>query len=115
MGPFGAGLAATGEVCGNIVGALAVFGLVFSRSREDEKENPLMWMYSREVLRHFKEEITKGSILCRDIIGVDWQDRNQARNFHGSEKYRECLRITGETAEMVGKILDRYRAETRRT
>lgn len=111
MGPFGAGLAATGEVCGNVVGALAVFGLVFSRSREEEQENPLMWRYSREFLRRFKEEIGRGSILCRDIIGVDWKDRNQSSNFHASEKYRECLRITRETAKIIGEMLDKYQAE----
>jgi C_GCAxxG_C_C family probable redox protein len=108
MGPFGAGLAATGDVCGNVIGALAVFGLIFSRSREEERENPLMWMYSQEFLRCFREEIGRGSILCCDIIGVDWKDKDQAKNFHGSEKYKECLRITGETAKIVGDMMDQY-------
>ena len=111
MGPFGAGLAATGEVCGNVVGALAFFGLIFSRSREEEKENPLMWKYSQEFLGRFREEIGRGSILCRDIIGVDWKDKDQARNFHDSEKYQECLRITGETAKIVGEMLEKYQIE----
>jgi len=110
MGPFGAGLAATGEVCGNVVGALAVFGLVFSRSRGEEKEDILMWVYSQKFLSRFREEISQGSLLCRDIIGVDWKDKSQARNFHDSEKYKKCLRITGETAKIVGEILDQYRA-----
>ena len=113
MGPFGAGLAATGEVCGNVVGALAVFGLIFSRSREEEKENPLMWRYSQEFLGRFREEIGRGSILCRDIVGVDWKDKNQVRNFHASEKYRKCLRVTGETAKIVGEMLEQYQAGKR--
>lgn len=101
MGPFGAGLAATGDVCGNVIGSLAVFGLIFSRSREEEKENPMMWLYSQKFLARFREEIGRGSILCRDIIGVDWKDKNQAQDFHESAKYRECLRVTGETAKIV--------------
>jgi C_GCAxxG_C_C family probable redox protein len=111
MGPFGAGLAASGDVCGNVIGALAVFGLMFSRSKAEEKESPLMWSYSQKFLRRFRDEIGRGSLLCRDIIGVDWKDREQARTFHGSEKYRECLRITGETAKMVGELLEQYQAE----
>jgi C_GCAxxG_C_C family probable redox protein len=108
MGPFGAGLAATGDVCGNVIGALAVFGLMFSRSRAEDKESPLMWKCSQEFQRSFREELGQGSILCRDIIGVDWKDRDQAKQFHDSEKFRECLRITGETAKIVGKMIDQY-------
>lgn len=108
-------MAATGDVCGNVIGSLAVFGLVFSRSREEEKEDPLMWVYSRKFLKCFREEIGRGSILCRDIIGVDWSDKNQARNFHGGEKYRECLRITGETAKIVGEMLDQLPMEKKQT
>ena len=111
MGSFGAGLAATGDVCGNVIGALAVFGLLFSRSKPEEKENPLMWSYSRKFLGRFRDELGRGSLLCRDIIEVDWEDRNQTQNFHAGEKYRKCLKITGETAQIVGKMLDQYRAE----
>lgn len=114
MGPFGAGLAATGEVCGNIVGALAVFGLMFSRSREEEREDPLMWAYSQDFLRCFRDRIGPGSILCSDIIGVDWKDKNQTRSFYGSEKYKECLRITGDTAKLVGEKIDKYLSEKTR-
>jgi C_GCAxxG_C_C family probable redox protein len=111
MGPFGAGLAATGEVCGSVIGALAAFGLMFSRSREEERESPLMWSYSQRFLHRFKDEIGGGCIRCRDLIGVDWSDREQAKHFHSSEKYGECLRITGETARIVGEMIDRHFAE----
>jgi C_GCAxxG_C_C family probable redox protein len=111
MGPFGAGLGATGDVCGSVIGGLAVFGLIFSRAREDEKESPMMWFYSRQFLRRFREEIGRGSLLCRDIIGVDWNDKDQAGSFHGSEKYRKCLEISGETARIVGEIIDNLRGK----
>jgi C_GCAxxG_C_C family probable redox protein len=115
MGAFAGGLATTGHVCGSLVGALAVFGLVFSRSKEEEKEDPLMWSYSQEFLRCFREEIVQGSILCRDIIGVDWKDKNQIRDHFKGETRRECLRITGETAKIVGEMLDQYLAEKKCT
>ena len=49
MGAFAGGLGANGEVCGALVGALAVVGLRFGRNREDEKEDPKMWSYTREL------------------------------------------------------------------
>jgi C_GCAxxG_C_C family probable redox protein len=109
MGAFGGGLGGNGEVCGVVVGALAVMGLRFSRAVEDEKEDPKMWPYAHEVLERFKQEIAKnhGSILCREIARVDWKDREQARSFYKSEKALECGRIVGDTAMLVGELLER--------
>jgi C_GCAxxG_C_C family probable redox protein len=109
MGAFGGGLGGNGEVCGAVVGALAVIGLRFSRGREEEKEDPKMWIYTREFLKRFREEIIHkhASILCREIAGVDWTDREQAKNFYRSEKALECGRIVGDTAQLVGELLER--------
>ena len=109
MGAFGGGLGGNGEVCGAVVGALAVMGLRFSRASEDEKEDPKMWSYAQEVLERFRKEIVKnhGSILCREIARVNWKDREQARGFYKSEKVLECGRIVGDTAVLVGELLER--------
>jgi C_GCAxxG_C_C family probable redox protein len=108
MGAFGGGLGGNGEVCGAVAGALAVIGLRFSRSREDEKEDPRMWSYAQEALQRFREIAKKhGGILCRDITKLDWKDREQAKSFYKSEKVLECGRIVGETAQMVGELLER--------
>jgi hypothetical protein len=83
-------------------------GLRFSRAREDEKEDPRMWSYAREVLQRFREMVKNhGGILCREIAGVDWKDRDQAKAFYKSEKVLECGRIAGDTAQMVGEMLER--------
>lgn len=42
MCAFAAGFAGTGDICGCVVGGLAVFGHILGRSREDEKEDPLL-------------------------------------------------------------------------
>ena len=109
MGAFGGGLGGNGEVCGAIVGALAVMGLRFSRASEDEKDDPKMWSYAHEILERFQKEIAKnhGSILCREIARVDWKDREQARSYYKSEKALECMRIVGDTAVLVGELLER--------
>ncbi len=108
MGAFGGGLGGNGEICGAVVGALAVLGLRFGRGREEEKEDPKMGAYAQEVLQRFREIVKNhGGILCREIAGVDWKDRDQARAFYKSEKLPECRRIVGETAQMVGELLER--------
>jgi C_GCAxxG_C_C family probable redox protein len=109
MGAFGGGLGGNGEVCGAVVGALAVMGLRFSRASEDEQEDPKMWSYTHEVLERFQKEIARkqGSILCREIARVDWQDRDQVRRFYKGETVRECGRIVGDTAMLVGELLER--------
>lgn len=108
MGAFGGGLGGNGEVCGAVAGALAVMGLRFSRAREEEKEDPKMWAYAQEVLSRFREIVKDhGGIRCRDIVDVDWKDREQARAFYKSEKVLECGRIVGDTVRMVGELLQR--------
>jgi C_GCAxxG_C_C family probable redox protein len=105
MGPFGGGLA-SGEVCGALSGALATIGLKLGRAREEEKESRLMWDCAREMMDRFREA-AGGSIHCRNLVGVDWRDPEQARAFYRSDKVRTCLRVTGEAARILGEMLDR--------
>jgi C_GCAxxG_C_C family probable redox protein len=109
MGAFGGGLGGNGDVCGAVVGALAALGLRFSRGREEEKEDPRLWTYNQEVFAQFRDGIVKkhGSILCREIARVDWKDREQVRSFYKSDKILECGRIVGDTAQLLGRLLER--------
>jgi C_GCAxxG_C_C family probable redox protein len=109
MGAFAGGLGANGELCGSLVGALAVLGLKFGRNREDEKEDPRMWSYTRELLKRFREEIVQshGGIRCLEIAGIDWRNREQVQSFYNGEKFLECARIVGDTAKLTGELLER--------
>ena len=109
MGAFGGGLGGNGEACGALVGGLATVGLKFSRSREEEKEDPRMWAYAHELFDRFREEIVKkhGGISCREIARVDWKDRDQVKSFYSGDKVLECRRIVGEAAKLVGELLER--------
>jgi C_GCAxxG_C_C family probable redox protein len=109
MGAFGGGLGGNGEVCGALAGGLAVLGLRFSRAHQEEKENPKMWDYTDELFTRFRDVIAKqhGGILCRDIVQVDWNDREQVKNYYKGDKVQECIRIVGETAQFLGELLER--------
>jgi hypothetical protein len=67
-----------------------------------------MWSYAQEALQRFREIVKNhGGILCREIAGVDWKNREQAKTFYKSEKAMECGRIVGDTAQMIGELLER--------
>lgn len=109
MGAFGGGLGGNGEVCGALAGALAAIGLRYSRARADEKENPKMWADAQEMVRRFRDKIVNqgGTIYCRDIAAVNWLDRVEVKTFYSGEKVKNCVRIVGETALVLGEMLER--------
>jgi C_GCAxxG_C_C family probable redox protein len=107
MDSFGGGLAAHGEVCGAVIGGLAVIGLIFGRSRSGNEADVRMWKYSSIFIKRFKEEVTDGRILCRDIAGVNWRDKDQVTKFHEGEGFRHCQALAGKTARIIGELLER--------
>lgn len=109
MGAFGGGLGGNGEVCGALAGGLAVLGLRYSRAASDEKENPKMWAEAEELVRRFRDEIVNqsGTIYCRDIAGVNWKNREEAKAFYQGDKVKKCIRIVGQTALVLGEMLER--------
>lgn len=111
MDSFGGGLGAHGEVCGAVIGGLAVIGLLHGRSEPGRQTDIRMWKYCRTFMKRFKNEVTDGIILCRDIVGIDWTDTNQAKRYRGSDKFEYCLMLTGKTATLIGEIIDKSRAE----
>lgn len=111
MDAFGGGLGAHGEVCGAVIGGLAVIGLRFGRPKPGNEADRRMWKYSSLFMKRFKEEVADGKILCRDIAKVDWRDQDQIRNFRESGKRDECQILTGKTAKIIGEILERSLCE----
>jgi C_GCAxxG_C_C family probable redox protein len=102
---YGGGLG-TGEVCGAVFGAVAVFGLHFSRGRDEEKEDPRMWALIRDFVARFREEIGQGTIYCRDIAGVDWSDIAALKAFYKSERILACRDLTGAAARLLGEFME---------
>lgn len=111
MDSFGGGLGAHGEVCGAIIGGLAVIGLIFGRPKPGNEADMRLWKYSGMFMKRFREEVADGKILCRDIAKVDWRDQDQVRHFREGGKRDECQILTGKTAKIIGEILERSSME----
>ena len=109
MGAFGGGIGGTGNICGALVGATSVIGVLYSRSSLEEKENPRMWAASKAVMKNF-ETLTAscGGINCCQIARVDWMDRDQVKDFYTNPESRrqQCIDLVGETAKALGELLE---------
>jgi C_GCAxxG_C_C family probable redox protein len=109
VGLYGGGVSGTGEVCGALLGGIALISSLFSRSSLEEKESPKMWKLGHMLDDRFAE-ITNGhgGKLCRDIARVDWSDRDQVSAFYkdNGSRRKHCMQVVEETARALGKILE---------
>lgn len=81
-GLFGGGIAGSGNICGCLVGGVALISSIYSRGNLNEKEDPNMWQLGKRLVKKF-EELTKpfGGTNCRDIARVDWTDKAAVKYF----------------------------------
>ena len=109
VGAFGGGIASSGNICGTLLGGIAMISVIYSRASLDEKENPRIWALSNKFMRQF-EELTKdyGGINCRDIARVDWKDRDAVKEYYSNpESNRKvCVKLVGDAAYALGVLLE---------
>lgn len=109
VGLYGGGVSGTGEVCGALLGGIALISSLFSRSTLEEKESPKMWKLGHMLDDRFAEITSRhGGKLCRDIARVDWSDRDQVSTFYKDKNSRRkhCNQVVEETARALGEILE---------
>lgn len=117
VGAYGGGIASSGSVCGILLGGVAVISSIYSRASLTEQEDPRLWVLSKRFMSEF-EKLTEafGGMNCRDIARVDWRDRDAVKVYYADpdSRRKECIRLVGEAASALGKILeDEERACTR--
>lgn len=109
VGAFGGGIASSGNVCGILLGGVAMISNLYSRSSLDEKENPRIWAASKKFMQAFEEMTAEfGGINCSDIARIDWRDREAVKKYYADPEGRrkECIRLVGEAAYALGKLLE---------
>ena len=110
VGAFGGGIAATGNVCGILLGAIAMISSIHSRASLEEEENPRMWSASKKFIKEF-EKMTKqfGGMNCSDIARVNWSNKLAVRKYYKdpNSNRKECVRLVGEAAYLLGEILEK--------
>ena len=73
---FGGGIAGTGNMCGCVTGALMALGMKYGFTEPDTIAKNIMTAKNNEFLAKFKERC--GAINCRELLGVDVSDPEQA-------------------------------------
>ena len=110
VGAYGGGIAATGNVCGILLGAIAMISNIYSRASLEEKENPRIWAASKKFMKEF-EKMTKpfGGINCSDIARVNWSNKLAVRKYYKdpNSNRKECIRLVGEAAFVLGELLEK--------
>jgi C_GCAxxG_C_C family probable redox protein len=116
VGAFGGGIASSGSVCGILLGGVAMISSMYGRGNLDEKENPRIWGLSSKFLRKF-EELSEpyGGINCRDIAGVDWKNKEAAKDYYANpdSSRKICIRLVGEAAYILGELLEQEEARSK--
>ncbi len=67
---FGGGMGRLREVCGTVSGLFIVLSCFYGYSGPEENEKkPVLYSYIQELARRFEEKT--GSIVCRELLGLD--------------------------------------------
>jgi C_GCAxxG_C_C family probable redox protein len=110
MAPMGGGIASSGGPCGALTGAIALIGSVMGRGSPENSDDRKMWKASYEFYKRFETEVVGswGSVNCRDITGIDWRDRKQARAFYKDGGRDKCADNTAKAARILGEVMEKY-------
>ncbi len=103
--PFGGGMGRLREVCGTVSGIFIVLGILYGyndpKDFEGKKE-----LYARvqELAKRFREE--NGSIICRELLGLDHKSDLPVPEKRTDEYYKK--RPCPELCACAARILEKY-------
>jgi C_GCAxxG_C_C family probable redox protein len=105
-GPFGGGIAARGEVCGALIGALLALGEASEAEVAADPQSARLAVYARSsrLAEAFRE--AHGSIRCRELTGHNLSTEFGLRAFQESGlRQKLCSGLVAFAAEKVDEIL----------
>lgn len=91
---FGGGLGHSGCMCGALTGAIMALGMIQGRVTKDQNRESI-YNSAQEFHNIFKEKF--GATCCRLLNRYPFDTKEHLRN---------CIKITGNTAELLEKILE---------
>ncbi len=99
---FGGGIARRGYTCGAVSGAALAVGLALGRMDASESRNP-----SYEAMGRFLDEFGQrfGSVMCKDISGVDFLTKEGQREYKERVHAEKCCPVVRFAARRICEIL----------
>lgn len=109
---FGGGMGRLREVCGTVSGMFIVIGFLYGY--DDPKafeEKAAHYSRIQELARRFKE--CQGSIVCREILGLDNKPDSPVPEKRSEEYYkkRPCPQLAGLAAVILEQYLEELKRE----
>ncbi|XER07723.1 hypothetical protein SRRS_33160 [Sporomusa rhizae] len=89
----GGGLGHAGCLCGALAGSIIVLGMIQGRDNKEQSRNPI-YTSAQEFHDFFREKF--GATCCRAL---------NPHSFDSKEHLRNCIKITGNTAELLSDYL----------
>jgi C_GCAxxG_C_C family probable redox protein len=98
-------MARTGETCGAVTGSLMVIGLNHAKTRKDDDDSrERAYALAQEFMDAFRER--NGSLLCRDILGVDISTPEGIAAVREKDLFRTiCPKFVQDAGEILEEIL----------
>lgn len=100
--PFGGGMGRLREVCGSVSGMFMILGYIKGYSAPGDYEG------KKELYAHIQElakryEAANGSIVCRELLGLDVKRQDAVPEKRTEEYYknRPCTEKIGSAAEIL--------------
>ena len=106
--PFGGGMGRLREVCGSVSGMFMVLGFIKGYNEPGDYEGKKeLYEHIQELARRY--EADNGSIICRELLGLDVKKEAATPEKRTEEYYkkRPCVEKVGSAA----KILEEYLKE----
>ncbi|MCI9378612.1 MAG: C_GCAxxG_C_C family protein [Eubacterium sp.] len=107
---FGGGMGRMREVCGTVTGMFFVAGAVYGyKDPKDFAAKKEHYERIQLLAARFKEET--GSIICRELLGMEGSDKSPVPQVRTAEYYqkRPCAQMAG----LAAGIMEEYMAQMR--
>lgn len=104
--PFGGGMGRLREVCGSVSAMFMVLGYILGYSDPTDYEGKkILYAHIQELARRY--ENTNGSIICRELLGLNVQHDDSTPEKRTEEYYksRPCTEKIGSAAEILEQYL----------
>lgn len=110
VSPFGGGMGRLREVCGSVSGMFMVLGFLKGYSEPGDYDGKKeLYEHVQELARRYEE--ANGSIICRELLGLDVKREDATPEKRTDEYYkkRPCAEKIGSAAEILEVYLNEIR------
>ena len=104
---FGGGMGRLREVCGAVSGMFMIAGLLYGyEGPETGQAKADHYKRIQELARRFEDQ--HGSIICRDMLGLDTRRDAPKPEARTADYYRKrpCAEIIGDAAEILEQFIE---------